>query len=181
MVTTFRTNSALFCLFLFLLQFLFVSCSEVPESPHLIGRRDPYVTGRILIKFRPGASAISMTDKAEEFDLKPAMITCGSVHVHTVRPGTELEAAETLCWILRSSTPNPTFDFAATEWLTTVAESKRIYSRTLYLVSRRFQLLHWTRRTRPTTLCSTNSGRLPKSGPQAPGRFQREICDHRGD
>ena len=130
MVTTFRTNSALFCLFLFLLQFLFVSCSEVPQSPHLIGRKDPYVTGRILIKFRPGASAVSMTDKAEEFDLKPAMITCGSVHVHTVRPGTELEAAETFMLDPAVEYAEPDFRiFAATDWFTTVAESKRIYSR----------------------------------------------------
>ncbi len=130
MVTTFRINSAFICLSIFLLQFLLVSCSEVPQSPHLIGRKDPYVTGRILIKFRPGASAVSMTDKAEEFDLKPALVTCGSVHVHTVRPGTELEAAETFMLDPAVEYAEPDFRiFAATDGLAAVTEDQRLHSR----------------------------------------------------
>lgn len=36
-----------------------------------------------------------MTEMAKEFDLQPSSHSCGSVHFHTVRPGTEVKAAET--------------------------------------------------------------------------------------
>ncbi|MDE0200263.1 MAG: S8 family serine peptidase [Caldilineaceae bacterium] len=35
-----------------------------------------------------------MTETARKFELHPTSISCGSVHLHSVRPGTELEAAE---------------------------------------------------------------------------------------
>ncbi len=94
MATTFRTSSILISLCLVFVQFLLASCKDNPDRPELIGRRDPYVSGRILIKFRPGHSSVSMTEMAKEFDLQPSSITCGAVRFHTVRPGTEVEAAE---------------------------------------------------------------------------------------
>ena len=130
MATPFRTNSILICFCLFLLPFLIASCSDFPQSPYLNRGKLPYVSGRILIKFRPGASAVSLTEKAEEFDLRPSVVTCGSVHVHTVRPGTELEAVETFMLDPAVEYAEPDYlIFAATAGLTTVAESRRLDSR----------------------------------------------------
>ncbi len=130
MATPFRTNSILICFYLFLLPFLIVSCSDFPQSPYLNRGKLPYVSGRILIKFRPGASAVSLTEKAEEFDLKPSVVTCGSVHVHTVRPGTELEAAETFMLDPAVEYAEPDYlIFAATAGLTTAAGGQPLDSR----------------------------------------------------
>ena len=130
MATPFRTNSILICFCLFLLHLLIVSCSDYPQSPYLNRGKVPYVSGRILIKFRPGSSAVSLTEKAEEFDLVPSLVTCGSVHVHTVRPGTELEAAETFMLDPAVEYAEPDYlIFAATAGLTTAAGGQRLDSR----------------------------------------------------
>lgn len=95
MVTSSQNRAVLISLFLILLLSLLSSCSGGPRSPRVIGKKETYASGRILIKFNAGFSTVSMTETAKKFDLRPSSISCGSVHLHSVRPGTELEAAET--------------------------------------------------------------------------------------
>ena len=93
MVLNFRIRTIFIVLSLLLLHSLFLSCAGGAQSPRLIRRKAHYVSGRILIKFRPGATDISLPDSAQKYELRPSGVSCGSVHVYRVRPGTELEAA----------------------------------------------------------------------------------------
>lgn len=51
-----------------------------------------------------------MAEMAKKFDLRPSSIPCGAVHIHSVRPGTELEAAEVF-------TLDPAVDYAEPDFL----------------------------------------------------------------
>ena len=57
-----------------------------------------------------------MAEAAKKFDLRPSSISCGSVHIHSVRPGTELEAAEVF-------TLDPAVDYAEPDYLIFAAAS----------------------------------------------------------
>jgi len=116
MVQNSRVRSVLICLFLLLLHTLAASCVGDAQAPRLIRRQETYVSGRILIKYRPGATALSLPAKAEEFDLQPSDVSCASVHVYRVRPGSELEAAATL-------TLDPSVEYAEPDYLIFAAGS----------------------------------------------------------
>jgi len=51
-----------------------------------------------------------MAEMAKKFDLRPSSISCGAVHIHSVRPGTELEAAEVFML-------DPAVDYAEPDFL----------------------------------------------------------------
>ncbi len=95
MILISRIRTILIFLSILLLHSLILSCAGDAQTPRLIRRETPYVSGRILIKFRPGASEISLPATADKFELRPSGVSCGSVLVYRVRPGTELEAAAT--------------------------------------------------------------------------------------
>lgn len=116
MVQNFRVRTVLICLFLLLLHTFAASCVGDAQAPRLIRRQEAYVSGRILIKYRPGATELSLPAKAEEFDLQPADISCASVHVYRVRPGTELEAAAVLA-------RDPSVEYAEPDYLIFAAGS----------------------------------------------------------
>ena len=116
MVQNSRVRSFLICVFLLLLHTLAVSCVGDAQAPRLIRRQETYVSGRILIKYRQGATELALPAKAEEFDLQPSELSCGSVRVYRVRPGTELEAAETLAL-------DPSVEYAEPDYLIFAAGS----------------------------------------------------------
>ena len=116
MVQDSRVRSFLICVFLLLLHTLAVSCVGDAQAPRLIRRQETYVSGRILIKYRPGANELALPAKAEEFDLKPSNLTCASVRVYHVRPGTELEAAAALAL-------DPAVEYAEPDYLIFAANS----------------------------------------------------------
>ena len=116
MVQNLRVRSLLICVSLLLLHTLAASCVGDAQAPRLIRRQETYVTGRILIKYRPGATSLSLPAKAEEFDLQPSDVSCASVHVYRVRPGTELEAAATLAL-------DPSVEYAEPDYLIFAANS----------------------------------------------------------
>lgn len=120
MVQNSRIRSLLICVLLLLLHTLAVSCVGDAQAPRLIRRQETYVSGRILIKYRQGATELALPARAEEFDLQPSELSCGSVRVYRVRPGTELEAAATLAL-------DPSVEYAEPDYLIfaagTVAES----------------------------------------------------------
>ena len=95
MILISRIRTILIFLSILLLHSLILSCAGDAQTPRLIRRETPYVSGRILIKFRQGASEISLPATADKFELRPSGVSCGSVLVYRVRPGTELEAAAT--------------------------------------------------------------------------------------
>ena len=87
-----RVRKTVICVSLWLLQALVVSCvgqaqSQLPDDPQA-----PYAPGRILVKYLPGALANALPDGAEEFDLQPSGVSCGSIRIFEVRPGAELKA-----------------------------------------------------------------------------------------
>ena len=110
MVTSSRFRSVVVSLILILLLALLASCAGRLRSPRLIGEKETFATGRILIKFNSGSSSVSMTESAKKFDLRPSSVSCGSVHIHSVRPGTELEAAEVFAL-------DPAVDYAEPDFL----------------------------------------------------------------
>ena len=112
-----RSRSVLISLTLLLLHFLIVSCGDDRQSPRNISQKATFAPGRILIKFRPGATDISLPAKAEDFDLRPSGVTCGSVHVYRVRPGTELRAAETFAL-------DPAVEYAEPDYLIFAAQAR---------------------------------------------------------
>lgn len=116
MVQNVRVRSLLICVSLLLLHTLAASCVGDAQAPRLIRRQETFVSGRILIKYRPGATALSLPAKAEEFDLQPSDVSCGSVHVYRVRPGTELEAAAALAL-------DPSVEYAEPDYLIFAANS----------------------------------------------------------
>lgn len=116
MVQNFRVRSFLICVSLLLLHTLAVSCVGDAQAPRLIRRQETYVSGRILIKYRQGATELTLPAKAEEFDLQPSELSCGSVRVYRVRPGTELEAAATLAL-------DPSVEYAEPDYLIFAAGS----------------------------------------------------------
>lgn len=116
MVQNFRVRSVLICVSLLLLHTLAASCVGDAQAPRLIRRQETYVSGRILIKYRQGATDLALPAKAEEFDLQPSDLTCGSVRVYRVRPGTELEAAANLSL-------DPAVEYAEPDYLIFAANS----------------------------------------------------------
>lgn len=116
MVQNSRNRSVLICVLLLLLHTLAVSCVGDAQAPRLIRRQETYVSGRVLIKYRQGATELTLPAKAEEFDLQPSELSCGSVRVYRVRPGTELEAAATLAL-------DPSVEYAEPDYLIFAAGS----------------------------------------------------------
>lgn len=116
MVQNSRNRSFLICVLLLLLHTLAVSCVGDAQAPRLIRRQETYVSGRVLIKYRQGATELTLPAKAEEFDLQPSELSCGSVRVYRVRPGTELEAAATLAL-------DPSVEYAEPDYLIFAAGS----------------------------------------------------------
>lgn len=116
MVQNLRVRSILICVSFLLLHTLAASCVGDAQAPRLIRRQETYVTGRILIKYRQGATELTLPAKSEEFNLQPTELSCGSVRVYRVRPGTELEAAATL-------TLDPSVEYAEPDYLIFAAGS----------------------------------------------------------
>ena len=130
MVTSSQNRLVFISLCLILLLSTLSSCSGRPRSPRLIGKKDTYASGRILIKFNSGYSSVSMTETAKKFDLRPSSISCGSVHLHSVRPGTELEAAEAFMLDPAVEYAEPDFlIFAATTGENAAAEGRILENR----------------------------------------------------
>jgi len=150
MVTSSLTRSVVVSLILILLLALLASCASRLRSPRLIGKKETFASGRILIKFNSGSSSVSMTESAKKFDLRPSSISCGSVHIHSVRPGTELEAAEVF-------TLDPAVDYAEPDFLIFAAADAGVAG----AAGRVFDERGDERGVKPRTLLSTDDAGTP--------------------
>ncbi len=91
-----------------------------------------------------------MKETAKHFDLRPSSISCGSVHLHSVRPGTELDAAEAFML-------DPAVEYAEPDYLIFAASAGEIAAGEGRVVSYGGA----GSRQRQSTLLSANRGGTP--------------------
>ena len=85
---------------LFLQSWVFPTATlmQSPNPANVDTRQETFANGQILVRFREGATSLSLLTAAQQFDLRQSSSPCAEMRVQafSVRPGTELTAIEML-------------------------------------------------------------------------------------
>ena len=85
-------------LFLHSLVFPTATLMQSPNPDNVDTRQETFANGQILVRFREGATSLSLLTAAQQFDLRQSSSPCAEMRIraYSVRPGTELTAIEML-------------------------------------------------------------------------------------
>ena len=85
-------------LFLQSLVFPTATLMQSPNPANVDTRQETFVNGQILVRFREGATSLSLLTAEQQFDLRQSSSPCAEMRIQafSVRPGTELTAIEML-------------------------------------------------------------------------------------